>query len=650
MKICPTCNNQYEANLTFCPEDNDVLEHDPQSLVNTTLDGQYLIEAVIGRGGMGTVYRARHILLGDMVAIKILPSHLSNDPEALRRFLREGQIARRFRHPNVVTVHDLRASEGNAYMVLEFIDGNTLRSELDRHGRFSPQEALNMLAPVANALNAAHVMGVVHRDLKLDNIMIGRSLEGASEIKLLDLGIAKLTEVGVTAMTQSGQLLGTPAYMSPEQWGTGTGDDGPKIDGRADIYSLGVCFFELIANRLPYDAVTIQELAVAHVLNPIPLLHEIFDDVPREFSMIIALAMAKRRADRPATCEELINLLQKSLVNAPTLRMNTRRLEVKLPPEVEVRIGQEVETTMSLFDYQVATVNSEGEVVDRRHGQAQFFIEELEPDLFLEMVWIPDGSFNMGSPDQELKRSKDESPYHNVSLSSFFIGKYAITQAQWRFVAQLPPLNIPLNPDPSSFKGDNLPVENVSWEDCQEFCLRLSSKTGRNYRLPSEAQWEYSCRAGTTSPFHFGETIIPDLANYNGLFRYGKGPKGVNRNQTVPVGSLKVANGFGLYDMHGNVWEWCQDIWHDSYEGAPNDGSVWFEGGDRSRRVMRGGSWYANSGICRSATRAGSGPTSHNDMIGFRVTASFSTLGHATSNTNRLTLHWLERFNNSIMG
>ena len=163
-----------------------------------------------------------------------------------------------------------------------------------------------------------------------------------------------------------------------------------------------------------------------------------------------------------------------------------------------------------------------------------------------------------------------------------------------------PKLNRELKADPSRFKGDNRPVEQVTWFDAVEFCQRLSQYTKRNYRLPSEAEWEYACRAGTTTPFHFGETITSELANYNAESTYGDAPKGESRGETTEVGSFGVANGFGLYDMHGNVYEWCADQYHDNYEGAPTDGSAWIEeinDNDNHSRLLRGGSWYFNPGL-----------------------------------------------------
>ena len=245
----------------------------------------------------------------------------------------------------------------------------------------------------------------------------------------------------------------------------------------------------------------------------------------------------------------------------------------------------------------------------------------------LEMVAIPGGEFVMGSPSNELKHLSNERPQHQVTIQPFFIGKYQVTQAQWQAVAAMPQINRKLKLDPSWFKGANRPVERVSWYDAVEFCARLSQHTGRNYRLPSEAEWEYACRAKTTTPFHFGETITTDLANYDGNYTYGDGVEGINREETTEVGSFNAANAFGLYDMHGNVWEWCLDDWHDNYDGAPTDGSAWFNSDEAlfdkpEQAVLRGGSLISDPESCRSASRDYyfcAGRNYINDDIGFRV-------------------------------
>ena len=195
------------------------------------------------------------------------------------------------------------------------------------------------------------------------------------------------------------------------------------------------------------------------------------------------------------------------------------------------------------------------------------------------------------------------------------MGRYPVTQAQWRFVAGLSQVERELQSDPASFQGGDLPVENVSWDNAVEFCARLSRESGREYRLPTEAEWEYACRAGTTTPFHFGQTLTADLANYYSSEVYNNGPKKNSPGETTPVGQFDGANAFGLCDMHGNVLEWCQDYWHENYDGAPIDGSAWLEGGNASYRILRGGSWFINP----RSYRYSYSPDFANFIIGFRV-------------------------------
>jgi formylglycine-generating enzyme required for sulfatase activity len=277
-----------------------------------------------------------------------------------------------------------------------------------------------------------------------------------------------------------------------------------------------------------------------------------------------------------------------------------------------------------------ATTNSPPKLTyKQRQVTAQFFNELLGPDLALKMMLIPGGTFQMGSPHDELERSDDEGPQHEVTIPPFCMGKYPVTQAEWRFVAGLPQVNQALEAAPSEFKGGLHPVEQVSWFDAVEFCARLSVHTKRQYRLPSEAEWEYACRAGTTTPFHLGETITTDLANYDGTDSddddwsgsYGAGPKGEYRRTTTPVDKFISPNAFGLCDMHGNVWEWCADHWHGDYEEAPTDGSAWLDEGAETdaSKVLRGGSWDDYPRLCRSAYRFNADPRDTNIDFGFRV-------------------------------
>ena len=280
-----------------------------------------------------------------------------------------------------------------------------------------------------------------------------------------------------------------------------------------------------------------------------------------------------------------------------------------------------VNTTFLEFD--VVTVDAIGEEIERTQGEAKYHTEDLGDGVMLEMASIPGGSFLMGSPTDEEWRYPYEGPVHQVRVPAFFMGKYPVTQAQWRVVAAWPQIRRKLNPDPSHFKGDDRPVEKISWLEATEFCARLSEKTGWDYRLPTEAEREYACRAGTTTPFHFGATLTTDLANYNGrLYDLDGVLEGEDREETTPVGYFEVANAFGLYDMHGNVHEWCFDHWHENYQGAPTDGTAWTDKAGSLYRVFRGGSWYNDAAFCRSANRAFVKVRYQDKGIGFRVACS----------------------------
>jgi formylglycine-generating enzyme required for sulfatase activity len=240
----------------------------------------------------------------------------------------------------------------------------------------------------------------------------------------------------------------------------------------------------------------------------------------------------------------------------------------------------------------------------------------------MKLVLIPAGEFMMGAdePPEQVARKcngveakaewfQNEQPQHRVKITKpFYMGVYVVTQAQYEAVTGL---------NPSHFKGERNPVECVSWNDALEFCKKLSEKTGQTVRLPTEAEWEYACRAGTTTPFNTGETISTDEVNYDGRFTYENGHKGKYRTKTVPVGSF-AANGFGLYDMHGNVWEWCQD-WYDAeyYKNSPTDDPPGPEKGQS--RVLRGGSLGDYPWSCRSADRSSLEPGLLDYGFGFRV-------------------------------
>lgn len=260
--------------------------------------------------------------------------------------------------------------------------------------------------------------------------------------------------------------------------------------------------------------------------------------------------------------------------------------------------------------FDIATLNvQDGSIFDVTRGKGTMHTEKLHTGIALELMKIPGGRYLMGSA---LDRGNEkEQPQHEVSIRPFFIGRYQVTQAQWKAAANYPKIKHDLYTTPSNWEGDNRPVDSVSWDEAVEFCNRLSANSEQEYRLPSEAEWEYACRAGTNTPFHFGDGLNPDLSNYDSAQR-----------QTMDVGNLSYANAFGLYDMHGNVLEWCSDYWHDSYNGAPSDGSAWTESGRSSERVQRGGSWRSESNYCRSAFRFSNAQNFKEKTVGFRVVCS----------------------------
>ncbi len=276
------------------------------------------------------------------------------------------------------------------------------------------------------------------------------------------------------------------------------------------------------------------------------------------------------------------------------------------------------------FSFEVITIDAHGREADRYQGQAQYLVEELGNGIRLEMMVIPGGEFLMGSPDSERRLyPAEESPMHSVKVQPFLMSKYPITKAQWREVAALPKINREIQLRPCRQGSANHPIVQISWYDAVEFCDRLSKKMGNEYRLPSESEWEYACRAGTTTPFHFGETITSILANYDSNYTYRSEPKGTYRQTTTQAGSFLSGNAFGLLDMHGNIWEWCMDHWHENYIAAPATGGAWLDISGNQNRVLRGGSWRNEPEFCRSASRSFSDGNSPSHNIGFRVNRSF---------------------------
>ncbi len=494
------------------------------------------------------------------------------------------------------------------YLVQEFIQGRTLLQELQQQA-FSEQQIRELLTDILPVLDFIHSRNVIHRDIKPENIIRRSSPRG--DLVLIDFGGAK--HVTQTSLARQATVIYTVGYAPTEQMA------GFAYQA-SDLYSLGVTCVRLLTQCLPtrdsdgqihdhlYDPMSAQWLWRERLL-------ETGVTISNDLGQILDKLLKHLPKERYQSAVEVLQDL-----NSPRFPSGELPLYSQQKPPSKPQETISIFPALRTFEFDVVTVNARGQEISRQLQTAKFYVEDLGNVVILEMIAIPGGTFLMGSPKDE--GDADERPQHKVSVKPFFMGKFPITQTQWRSVAALPKVKQSLNPNPSKFKGINRPVENVSWHEAVEFCARLSEKTGRKYRLPSEAEWEYACRAGTTTPFHFGETITSELVNCNGSDTHAFDLKGKFRKETTSVGSFQVANAFGLYDMHGLVWEWCADPWHKNYDGAPTDGTVWEIGGDHNRRVLRGGSWSFSPVLCRSASRSWNESDGGLRVCGFRVVAS----------------------------
>jgi len=579
--------------------------------------GTYRIDYALGRGGFGITYRATHQNLEQFVAIKefypqehvvrntitrgisIPTTQQEAYEKGLQRFLREGRILAKLNHANVVRVQDLFEEQGTAYLVMELVTGKTLKDELESQPerRLPIKRVEEVMEQLVAALEAIHDKEVYHLDLKPDNVLLNAN----DRAVLVDFGAAR------QGLTSRSTRAYTEAYAAPEV--IAGGDIGPE----SDIFELGMMLHEMLTGKLPEPALR-------------RLMKDTWEpaDLGELWQCLVTAALQLRPEQRPRSVREWWDGREtadtSSFSSSVDFLKAKRQRIVKNFAQERITSRNPAPLSMQVFEFEVLILKTKGQESYICRRQAQYFTENRGNRITLEMVAIPGDTFRMGSPKTEYGHSEMEEPQHSVTVKPFLMGKYPITQAQWQAVAALPQVNQRLSSNPSRFKGANRPVERVSWYDAVEFCVRLSRYTKRNYQLPSEAKWEYACRSGTSTPFHFGETITPDLANYNGKYVYGSSPKGKYLGQTTPVGSFQVANAFGLYDMHGNVWEWCAEHLHDNYEGAPTDGSVWKHDNDYHNRLLRGGSWINSPVMCRSASRNYSFPGDlHNSSFGFRV-------------------------------
>ncbi|MBD2445127.1 SUMF1/EgtB/PvdO family nonheme iron enzyme [Dolichospermum sp. FACHB-1091] len=582
--------------------------------------GQYEIIDTLGQGGFGITYLAQDHKRKKEVAIKSLNvSFLKQryrdkygNTEGFGEFLAQEQdkfnteamVLATFDHPHIVKVYpELFQENGLSCMVMEYVKGKNLEQYLYANGVFSESAGLAIIKGIGEALSYIHNRNYLHRDIKPANILLR---EEDNKAILIDFGLAR--EVNFAELMSLTNAK-TPVFAPPEQF-----ENRSNFTPALDIYALAATLYVIIAVHeppfIPLPSPYLNAKIMLDMKMAIEPPQKYNSQISQKVNDAILKGMELDYQNRPQSITEWFTFLGIQSNKKPN-PPNPPSLQEKGDIKASLLQGERFLTNLKTFTFEVVITNAKGSIINKRNHSANYFVEDLGNGVKLEMVEIPAGRFYMGSPENEEGRLDIESPQHQVNVPSFFIGKYPLTQAQYQAI---------IGKNPAYFTGNNRPVEQVSWNNAVDFCQKLSQKTGKNYKLPSEAQWEYACRAGTITPFYFGESITPDLVNYNGNYAYAAAPKGQYRKQTTDVGTFPP-NAFGLYDMHGNVWEWCEDDWQKNYINAPINGSALINP-NAITKVMRGGSWFNDPGNCRSASRRKDGLDDLNDNIGFRVVCS----------------------------
>lgn len=554
------------------------------------LNNIYRIDRQFDGGSVGVIYQATDLKQDRTVAIKTLnPTHIAGNrfQQKQVKFINEAMKLAKLQHRHIVEVFEVVEFDGIFGIVMEFVKGENLAECLQQQGQpFCESIALGYIQQIGEALVVLHDRGMLHRDVKPLNIM--RRAANPAEAVLIDFGLARELEFGVTqALTN----VGTPAYAAPEQFHQQR-EAQVKPGAYTDVYGLAATLYALVTNQNPFPAEF--RLQGALLIPP----HQQNKSVSKRVSQAIVRGMALDPSERSATVAEFLEDLG---------------LGIQQHLSQKTSVGGHLQQ----FWTKTVEVDRRGNITQRRTIHPEYFTEHVN-GIGIDMVSIAGGRFVMESLSAEADRNERESPQPNhVSLPSFFMSRFAVTQAQWRAVAQLPPVQENLDPDPANFKGDQRPVEQVSWDDAQEFCRRLSQATGKAYQLPREAAWEYACRAGSTTPFAFGATLSADIANYDGNYVYANGKQGLRRQKTTPVGTF-APNAWGLYDMHGNIWEWCEDSWHGGYNDAPTGDPACIDNSSEFK-ILHGGSWNDIPWSCRSANRYYFSRGLRLNLIGFRL-------------------------------
>jgi len=610
---------------------------------------RYEPRRILGAGGFGTAVLCLDRHFDEEVVVKTL--HAAELERNLDEVFREARTLRKLSHPAVIGVRDCDYADPTAkarpYLVMDYFPGGTLEEHVQRHGPLGVEDLAAVAVQVARGMQAAHGQGVLHRDLKPANILVRH--EGGWQVKVIDFGLALRRATVETSLARASEqqtilghsVAGTVQYAPPEQMGR---LPGVKPGPYSDVFAFGkTCCYALFRTTEPRSrhlaglAAALRELLEGCIEQELEHRHRDFGAV---LGILEALGTAGKAADAARRQREEAERQEQAHHQAEEQRRREqaeaarqRQELARLREDGEAKLGLLVRQALDrthgkpteediaaandlLGQHRIEKERAQAIIREERERWQQAQPREPRPGdittidlggrIAMKFAWCPPGSFLMGSPPGELERNDNETQHRVTLTQGFYLGIHQVTQAQWQAV---------MGSNPSQFKGDDLPVEKVSWHDCEEFVAELGRKTGQRFRLPSEAEWEYACRAGTTTPFHFGETLSKEQANYDGNYAYGKGKKGQYRQETTPVGSFP-ANAWGLYDMHGNVWEWCED-WYGKYPSGDIKDPQSVNNG--TARVLRGGSWFFNPRLCRSAYRVWYEPGCRYDGCGCRV-------------------------------
>ena len=600
--------------------------------IGTSLQGgRYVIERVLGQGGFGITYLCQHTKLRKQVAIKefffaqfcerqgdtsqvTVPTAGNRElVEKFRiKFVKEARLiaGKLSQAPSVVNVSDVFDENGTSYYVMDYINGRSLAEVVKQRGRLGEAEAIDIIEQVGKALAYVHSCGINHLDIKPANIMMNRATGRAV---LIDFGVAKQYDATTGEATTTTPVGRTPGYAPLEQYSLGGVS---HFTPQSDIYALGATLYKLVTGDTPPEATAMPKDAVL----PYP------DDISEPVRKAITAAMQLHKEDRPARVEDFLQLLhsQRKPIPKPIPRPIPRpkpiddKTDIEETPEQPRRkwlpwvVGAAVAAVafvavmlLQRGDKPQPAIGVPNVITAVASDNVAFDSARVEPERSqynlpeIAMVYVSGGTFTMGATsEQGGDAASYEKPAHSVTLSGYYIGKYEVTQELWKAV---------MGSNPSYYKGDNLPVEQVNWNDVQEFLRKLNAMTGKRYRLPTEAEWEFAARGGNSSRGYkySGSNSIGNVAWY------------WDDSGTHAVGT-KSPNELGIYDMSGNVYEWCQDWYSSSYYGSsprtnpkgPNSGS---------NRVRRGGSWGHDAGRCRVLSRSGYSPVHRDNSLGFRL-------------------------------